>query len=65
MEEIKWHKVTCSLIKEEFGVRNWFDLIDFMSRTVCFDYIITGQTTEPYTGVEAYYENGSFYKTCN
>jgi hypothetical protein len=55
---IKWFKVKCSFFKQEFGVKNWFDLIDFMSRTICFDYTITGQHTEPYTGVEGYYENG-------
>ena len=59
---IRWYKVKCSLFKEEFGVRLWKDLIDFMSHTIGFDYTITGQYTEPYTGVEGYYENGQIHK---
>ena len=55
---IKWYKVKCSLFKQEFGVKRWYDLIDFMSKSIGFDYTITGQYTEPYTGVEDYYENG-------
>ena len=59
---IQWYKVKCSLFKEEFGVRLWKDLIDFMSHTIGFDYNITGQYTTPYTGVEGYYENGQIIK---
>lgn len=59
---IQWYKVKCSLFKEEFGVRLWKDLIDFMSHTIGFDYTITGQYTKPYTGVEGYYENGQIIK---
>lgn len=59
---IKWFKVKCSLFVEEFGVKSWDDLIDFMKHTRCFDYVIEGQTTEPYTGVEGCYENGSIKK---
>ena len=56
---IRWYKVKCSLFKQEFGVKMWDDLIDFMKHTIGFDYTITGQYTEPYTGVEGYYENGT------
>ena len=59
---IRWYKVKCSLFKQEFGVRMWKDLIDFMQHTIGFDYTITGQYTEPYTGVEGYYENGQIHK---
>ena len=59
---IHWYKVKCSLFKQEFGVRLWKDLIDFMSHTIGFDYTITGQYTKPYTGVEGYYENGQIHK---
>lgn len=59
---IQWYKVKCSLFKQEFGVRLWKDLLDFMSHTIGFDYTITGQYTKPYTGVEGYYENGQIIK---
>ena len=65
MPTIKWYKVKCSLFKEEFGVKCWYDLIDFMSHSIGFDYTITGQYTEPYTGVEGYYENGQIYRLSN
>ena len=59
---IHWYKVKCSLFKKEFGVRKWDDLMEFMKRTIGFDYTITGQYTENYTGVEGYYENGTMHK---
>ena len=59
---IHWYKVKCSLFKQEFGVRKWDDLIEFMKHTIGFDYTITGQYTENYTGVEGYYENGTMHK---
>lgn len=59
---IQWYKVKCSMFKEEFGVRLWKDLIDFMSHSIGFDYTIIGQYTKPYTGVEGYYENGNIIK---
>ena len=59
---IRWYKVKCSLFKHEFGVKMWDDLIDFMKRNIGFDYTITGQYTEPYTGVEGYYKNGEIHK---
>ena len=59
---IHWYKVKCSLFKQEFGVRKWDDLIEFMKHNICFDYTITGQFTENYTGVEGYYENGTMHK---
>ena len=59
---IHWYKVKCSLFKQEFGVRKWDDLMEFMKHTIGFDYTITGQYTEPYTGVEGYYENGQIHK---
>lgn len=59
---IHWYKVKCSLFKQEFGVRKWDDLMEFMKHTIGFDYTITGQYTNPYTGVEGYYENGQIHK---
>jgi hypothetical protein len=59
---IHWYKVKCSLFKQEFGVRKWDDLMEFMKHTIGFDYTITGQYTENYTGVEGYYENGTMHK---
>ena len=62
IKTIQWYKVKCSFFKQEFGVRKWSDLIEFMSHTIGFDYTITGQYTKPYTGVEGYYENGQIIK---
>ena len=59
---VQWYKVNSSMLKDEFGVILWKDLIDFMSHTIGFDYTITGQYTKPYTGVEISYENGQFVK---
>ena len=47
---------------KEFGVKKWDDLMEFMKHTIGFDYTITGQYTENYTGVEGYYENGTMHK---
>ena len=59
---IQWYKVKCSLFKEEFGVIRWYDLVEFISHTIGFDYTITGQYTEPYTGVVGYYKDVEFFK---
>ena len=59
---VQWYKVNCSMLKDEFGVILWKDLIDFMSHTIGFDYTITCQYTKPYTGVKIFYENGQFVK---
>jgi hypothetical protein len=59
---IHWYKVKCSLFKQEFGVKKWDDLMEFMKHTIGFDYTITGQYTENYTGVEGYYENGTMHQ---
>ena len=59
---VQWYKVNSSILKDEFGVILWKDLIDFMSHTIGFDYTITCQYTKPYTGVKISYENGQFVK---
>lgn len=59
---VQWYKVNSSMLKDEFGVILWKDLIDFMSHTIGFDYTITCQYTKPYTGVKISYENGQFVK---
>lgn len=59
---IRWYKIKCSLFKQELGIKLWKDMIDFMTRTIGFDNTITGQTSNPYEGVEVYYENGQIHK---
>ena len=59
---VQWYKVNSSMLKDEFGVILWKDLIDFMSHTIGFDYTITCKYTKPYTGVKISYENGQFVK---
>ena len=55
---IHWFKVKCSLYKQEIGIHLWKDVVDFVSKNMCFDYVIEGQTSKRFEGVEAYYENG-------
>ena len=62
-DTIKWYKVKCSFYEQEFGIRCWRDVIDFMHRHVGFDIEIKGQATERFEGVDAYYQNNQFYKT--
>lgn len=40
---IKWYKIKCSFFKQEFGIKQWRDVIDFMTKNVGFDYEIIGQ----------------------
>ena len=55
MATIKWYKVKCSFYKQTIGFKTWQDIIDFMSKNIGFDYIIEGQYSEPFVGVDAYY----------
>ena len=55
MATIKWYKVKCSFYKQTIGFEIWHDIIDFMSKNIGFDYIIEGQYSEPFVGVDAYY----------
>ena len=59
---IKWYKVKCSLYKQTFGVKRWKDLMDFMNKTIGFDYEITGQKSDQYEGVDGYIEGGSYHR---
>lgn len=59
---IKWYKIKCSFFKQEFGIKQWRDVINFMTKNVGFDYEIIGQETEPFYGVDAEYRNGNFIK---
>lgn len=61
-DTIKWYKVKCSFYKQEFGIRTWRDILDFMHRHVGFDIEIKGQNTDRFEGVDAYYENNQFHK---
>lgn len=61
-ETIKWYKVKCSCFQQEFGIRTWRDVLDFMQRHVGFDIEIKGQYTERFKGVDVYYENKQFHK---
>lgn len=55
MATIKWYKVKCSFYKQTLGFKAWQDIIDFMSKNIGFDYIIEGKYSEPFVGVDAYY----------
>ena len=55
---IHWFKVKCSFYQQEIGIHLWKDVVDFVSKNMCFDYVIEGQTSKRFEGVEAYYENG-------
>lgn len=57
MTTIKWHKLKCSFYKQTIGFKTWQDIIDFMSKNIGFDYIIEGQYSEPFDGVDAYYNS--------
>ena len=61
MKTIQWFKVNCSFYEREFGIKKWSDVISFMEKYVGFDISITAQYTEPFEGVDGFYENGSFY----
>ena len=61
-ETIKWYKIKCSFYEQEIGIHAWKDVINFVSKHVGFDYEIIGQTTEPFTGVDAVYKDDMFYK---
>lgn len=62
-ETIKWFKVNCSFYQQEFGIKLWSDVVAFVDKHRCFDIEIKGQTTEPFTGVDAEYRDGGFYHT--
>lgn len=59
---IKWFKVNCSFYQQEFGIKLWRDVIEFVDKHKCFDIEIKGQTTEPFTGVDAEYCDGGFIR---
>ena len=59
---IKWFKVNCSFYQQEFGIKLWRDVIEFVDKHRCFDIEIKGQTTEPFTGVDAEYRDGGFIR---
>lgn len=63
MDTIKWYKVKCSFYKQVFGVKSWQVLMQFMSKTIGFDYSIEGQYSEPYTGVECYLDEDGIHST--
>ena len=60
---IKWFKIKCSFYEREFGIKLWRDVVAFVDKHRCFDYEIKGQTTEPFTDVDAEYRDGGFYFT--
>lgn len=60
---IKWFKVNCSFYQQEFGIKFWSDVVAFVDKHRCFDIEIKGQTTEPFTDVDAEYRDGGFYHT--
>lgn len=59
---IKWFKVKCSFYQQEFGIKHWEDIIAFMNKHRCFDMEIKAQYTEPFEGVDGYYEDNRFFR---
>ena len=59
---IKWFKVKCSFYQQEFGIKLWRDVIEFVNKHRCFDIEIKGQTTEPFTDVDVEYCDGRFIR---
>lgn len=62
-ETIKWFKIKCSAYEQEIGIKLWSDVVEFVEKHRCFDYEIKGQTTEPFTDVDAEYRDCRFYHT--
>lgn len=60
---IKWFKIKCSAYEQEIGIKLWSDVVEFVEKHRCFDYEIKGQTTEPFTDVDAEYRDCGFYHT--
>lgn len=58
---IKWFKVKSSLYEQTFAIKLWKDVVDFVTRHVCFDVSIEGQTAKTPTGVDAEYKDGEFH----
>lgn len=59
---IKWYKIKCSFYEQEFGIKHWEDVIEFMTKHIGFDYEIIGQKTEPFEGVDAEYRDNQFHR---
>ena len=59
---IKWFKVNSSFYQQEFGIKLWRDVIEFVDKHRCFDIEIKGQTTEPFTDIDAEYRDGEFIR---
>jgi hypothetical protein len=57
---IKWFKIKCSFYQQEFGIKLWSDVVEFVDKHRCFDIEIKGQTTDPFTDVDAEYRDGKF-----
>lgn len=58
---IKWFKIKCSAYEQEFGIKLWSDVVEFVDKHD-FDIDIKCQTTEPFTGVDAEYRDGIFMR---
>lgn len=59
---IKWYKVKCSFYEQEFGIKYWRDVVSFIEKHVGFDVDIKAQYTEPFTGVDGYWEDNMFHR---
>ena len=59
---IKWFKVNCSFYQQEFGIKLWRDVVEFVVKHRCFDIDIKGQTTDPFTDVDAECRDGIFVR---
>lgn len=59
---IRWYKVNCSFYEQDFGIRLWKDIMDFMEKHIGFDIHITAQYSEPFSGVDAEYKDNHFIR---
>ena len=60
-DTIKWFRVESSFYEQPFAIKRWRDVVNFVTRHVCFDVNVKGQTTETFVGVDAEYKDGEFH----
>ena len=60
-DTIKWFRVESSFYEQDFAIKRWRDVVDFVTRHVCFDVNVKGQTSETFVGVDAEYKDGEFH----
>ena len=60
-DTIKWFRVESSFYEQAFAIKRWRDVVNFVTRHVCFDVNVKGQTSETFVGVDAEYKDGEFH----